>query len=189
MKDLKMFSREEVIKFCYQIPGQMWPVELGWLYDTFQYSKSHVEIGTYCGRSLFASAYSMSDATVISVDSGENITVSLDNEWVTTVRDVTLKKLHNGVKLELINAYSIDAALLCFKQGKKFDTIFIDGCHYYAECKADIEAWMPMLNPGGIMAGHDYWTQNVGVMEAVNDVLANKFYVATNTRIWVYKNE
>lgn len=185
-----MLTREEVIKFCYQIPGQMWPVELGWLYDTFQHSKSHAEIGTYCGRSLFASAYGMSSAEVVSVDNyGKCGTFSVDADWVESVKSATFKKFHSNINLKVLSFYSTDAATTCFKDGKRFDSIFIDACHEYAECKADIEAWMPMLNPGGIMAGHDYWTQNVGVIEAVNEVLAGKFYVATNTRIWVYKNE
>lgn len=34
--------------------------------------------------------------------------------------------------------------------------VFIDGDHSYEGCKADIEAFMPLLLPGGILACHDF---------------------------------
>lgn len=36
------------------------------------------------------------------------------------------------------------------------DFVFIDAVHYYAECLADIRAWMPKIHPGGMIAGDDY---------------------------------
>lgn len=37
-----------------------------------------------------------------------------------------------------------------------FDFIYIDGDHDEAPFRRDVEALWPLLNPGGIMAGHDY---------------------------------
>lgn len=34
--------------------------------------------------------------------------------------------------------------------------VFIDGDHSYEGCKGDIEAWVPHLVPGGILAVHDF---------------------------------
>ena len=34
--------------------------------------------------------------------------------------------------------------------------VFIDGDHSYEGAKGDIEAWVPLLPPGGIVAVHDY---------------------------------
>jgi hypothetical protein len=34
--------------------------------------------------------------------------------------------------------------------------VFIDGDHRYEEIKADIEAWLPVLDKSGYLAGHDY---------------------------------
>lgn len=41
-----------------------------------------------------------------------------------------------------------------WKQGG-IDLLFIDGDHTYKGCKADIEAWIPHVNPGGVVAFHD----------------------------------
>lgn len=37
-----------------------------------------------------------------------------------------------------------------------FDLIFIDGDHSYEGCAGDINAWLPHLKPGGVLAIHDY---------------------------------
>lgn len=39
---------------------------------------------------------------------------------------------------------------------KKPDMVFVDGDHSYEHCKADIEAWLPLIEPGGILAVHDF---------------------------------
>lgn len=36
------------------------------------------------------------------------------------------------------------------------EMIFIDGGHEYEECRGDIEAWLPHLYAGGVVAIHDY---------------------------------
>lgn len=36
------------------------------------------------------------------------------------------------------------------------DLVFIDGDHSYEGCKGDIEAWLPNIKPGGLIAIHDY---------------------------------
>lgn len=40
--------------------------------------------------------------------------------------------------------------------GRQVDMVFIDGDHSYEGAKGDIEAWLPLIKPGGIMAVHDY---------------------------------
>jgi predicted O-methyltransferase YrrM len=58
------------------------------------------------------------------------------------------------------------------------DLVFVDGGHQYHEAKGDIEIWMPLIKPGGIMAVHDYektakiW---VGVDKAVRELLIDKY--------------
>jgi hypothetical protein len=55
---------------------------------------------------------------------------------------------------------------------KSLDFVFIDGDHRYECVKADIEAWLPKVKPGGILAGHDYgWND---VTRAVQEVLGTK---------------
>jgi hypothetical protein len=37
----------------------------------------------------------------------------------------------------------------------RFDFVFVDGDHTYNSVKADIEAWWPLVNNGGLLCGHD----------------------------------
>lgn len=72
--------------------------------------------------------------------------------------------------------------------GRNPNMVFIDGDHSYEGCKGDIEAWMPHLVPGGIMAVHDYRKEDLqpdpngphpkpwpGVDSAVNELLIPNF--------------
>jgi hypothetical protein len=50
------------------------------------------------------------------------------------------------------------------------DFVFIDGDHRYECVKADIEAWLPKMKIGGILAGHDYGpTDSCPIHRAVHD--------------------
>ena len=177
-------NRQETITQCYQVPGQTWPVELGWLYDSISKSRSHAEIGTYCGRSLLASCAAMAPGSVV---------VSVDDasqwprpEWVDTVQRATVNLLPGHVDVSFLRMHSIDASRECQRLGQKFDSIFIDADHNYAECRADIEAWRTLLKPNGLLCGHDYLTQDVGVMDAVNEVFQGRHQVVPGTRIWFF---
>ena len=52
-----------------------------------------------------------------------------------------------------------------------FDFVFIDDDHTYPVTKANIEAWLPKVKAGGIIAGHDYRNGFPGVDKAVEAVL------------------
>lgn len=175
--------RTRTIQQCYQVPGQTWPLELGWLYDTISQSMSHAEIGTYCGRSLLASCAAMQPGAVImSVD---DESAWLDKQWVEAVLTATVNLIPHPMNQKRMS--SIDACRECKQEGFTFDSIFIDGCHEYAECKADIQAWMSLLKPGGLICGHDYWPVHVGVMDAVNEVFCGNHGVVQGTRLWFFR--
>ena len=178
-------NRDETIRQCYQVPGQMWPIELGWLYDNISKSNSHAEIGTYCGRSLLASCAGMQHGSrVVTVDNGS---LWQNTAWVQAVQNATMQLLEERLLIIEVAKHSIDAARYCQNEGFTFDSIFIDADHNYAECRADIEAWQPLLNAGGLLCGHDYWTQDVGVMDAVNEVFEGRHEVVPGTRIWTFR--
>lgn len=175
-----MIERHKCVTMCYDIPGRTWPAELCWMYDNFAKSMTHAEVGTYCGRSLLASCGGMQkNAKVIAVDNDSD---AFAPSWVKAMRRETYNLIPVGV--EELNIDSLAAALVCHNRKLKFDSVFIDGCHEFAECCADIQAWLPMIRSGGIIAGHDYWPANIGVMDAVNKYFRNGFEIVSGTRIW-----
>lgn len=59
-------------------------------------------------------------------------------------------------------------------QNEFFDVIIIDADHSYEGVKQDIDAWLPKLKPGGIIAGDDYNTGWSGVIQAVDEKFGSK---------------
>ena len=57
-----------------------------------------------------------------------------------------------------------------FNDGQ-FDFVFIDADHSYESVKKDIEAWMPKVKKGGVLAGHDI--HHPPVREAVTDCIGD----------------
>jgi uncharacterized Rossmann fold enzyme len=55
---------------------------------------------------------------------------------------------------------------------ESLDFVFIDADHSYEGCKADIDAWLPKVKRGGLVAGHDYENTEFpkfGVKKAVDE--------------------
>lgn len=50
--------------------------------------------------------------------------------------------------------------------------VYIDGGHDYEDVKRDIACWWPLVANGGILAGHDYCREGVGVRRAVDEFVA-----------------
>jgi predicted O-methyltransferase YrrM len=55
---------------------------------------------------------------------------------------------------------------------RNVDLVFIDAQHDYTSVRDDIVAWIPKLNPGGVLCGHDYTQEFPGVMDAVRTLFA-----------------
>lgn len=51
--------------------------------------------------------------------------------------------------------------------GGLFQFVYIDGCHKYESVVDDLQAWWPLVEQGGIFAGHDFDHEHRGVVEAV----------------------
>ncbi|HYC71169.1 MAG TPA: class I SAM-dependent methyltransferase [Opitutaceae bacterium] len=67
------------------------------------------------------------------------------------------------------------ARALAAKRGS-IDLIFVDGDHSYEGCKADIDAWLPFVRAGGVMAFHDFGSRASGVTRAIFETTkAGKF--------------
>jgi hypothetical protein len=57
----------------------------------------------------------------------------------------------------------------CFGDWPVFHLVFIDGDHSYQGACDDIRAWRGLVEPGGILAGHDYAERFPGVVRAVDE--------------------
>jgi len=57
-------------------------------------------------------------------------------------------------------------------EDNSLDFVFIDAGHSYENVLADINAWLPKVKKGGVIAGHDY-TNADGVRRAVNEIFTN----------------
>jgi predicted O-methyltransferase YrrM len=123
---------------------------------------------------------------VIAVDANVGYTVPL--AWVQGMRRLTLQMIQDmtQARAELIEAYSVDAARQVTERGLtgQVDSVFIDGNHNTAEVMADCQAWWPLLREGGTLCGHDYWSADPGVVDAVQRQFSGWHHVAANTRIW-----
>lgn len=182
-------------KAAVSIPGWLWPREAGGLYWHIRNSRSHLEIGSFCGKSLYVAAAAMNGGKIIAVDplstaatpDQGNITPGWD--WNRTVLNATITAIHEKfeTRVEWWETTSIEAMRRAVDLGLIFDTCYIDGNHRKAECQADIEGWLPMIRPGGKMLGHDYIPSCMGVMEAVNEVFECKHNLIPETRIWFYE--
>jgi hypothetical protein len=181
-------KRSEAVKRCYQIPGMCWPVELGVLWDLFSGTTRHVEIGTYCGRSLFVTAMSAAEgAEIISVEPlipvDQNIWPMPSPDWQRASLNATFAAIRYhrpDLVVTHLERTSVDA---CREFHGVASSIYIDGDHNFAEVLADIQGWKTRLADGGILAGHDYWPTDQGVIEAVH-ASGFAFEVIANTRIF-----
>eukprot|EP00931_Biecheleriopsis_adriatica_P118591 TRINITY_DN93956_c0_g1_i1.p1 TRINITY_DN93956_c0_g1~~TRINITY_DN93956_c0_g1_i1.p1 ORF type:complete len:401 (+),score=63.91 TRINITY_DN93956_c0_g1_i1:26-1228(+) len=63
---------------------------------------------------------------------------------------------------------------------ESLDLVFIDGDHRLESVIADIEAWWPVIRPGGILSGHDFAITFPGVVEA-----AIRFAMETELRLFI----
>lgn len=41
-----------------------------------------------------------------------------------------------------------------------FDVVYLDANHSYESVRDDIAAWWPLIKPGGVLAGHDYVSED-----------------------------
>lgn len=134
-----------------------------------------IEVGVWHGRTTKVLAEA-TGGVVFAVDTWEGVPGDSDQQerYYRAARDswsVFLRNLGPEIatgKVVPIKSDSVKAAArLLNDHGPTFDYIFIDADHRYEAVRADIEAYLPLLAPGGLFAGHDYhWP---GVKRAVDE--------------------
>lgn len=136
-----------------------------WLVSEVPDGGTIVEVGCWMGRSL-------SCLLVEAKNSGKRLNIHAVDAFQGSVGQLDLIKAAAEVDLEnvcrehadragypysLTRAKSVEAA----RQFRDCDAVFIDASHDTRSVMADIEAWLPRINPGGILSGHDANEQGV----------------------------
>lgn len=160
--------------------------------------KQGAEIGVGSGKNSAAMCKSIPGLKLICVDPWAKIALSPEGQRVKEITtehaqaryekakgklapyDVTLKRMTSMEAVREIESESLDF-------------VYIDGLHDFNSVMLDIINWSTKVRPGGIIAGHDYFTfYSSGVIRAVNSYTAahsiTNWYVtaeAAPTWFWV----
>lgn len=148
-----------------------------------------VEVGSWKGQSASFMAVEI-------VNSGKQIDFWCVDTWAGSpelmndpdvvsgeLQDVFLKNTHivreyiHALREESVKAASIFKDEVC-------DFVYIDADHSYEAVKADIEAWLPKVKVGGVLAGDDRTAG--GVAQALAELLPEHEIDGVNW-VWVKK--
>ena len=149
------------------IRGWMSEPELVWLAQQAETHNKIIEIGSFCGRSCRVLADNTT-GTVTAVD-----TWGIQHPAYGDTSGLFEKFKENMIgliNLRIVKMLSLDAAE--WLAGEQFDMVFIDADHQYSAIKADIQTWLPFVESGGLICGHDY-DDHDEVRRAVDEVLPN----------------
>lgn len=129
--------------------------------------KTVLELGAYEGLSTLQLASTAKGVVTVDTFDGKGTNEPKDTEEILwgnlqkAGQDICPVQVHKGLFSEVLP-----------RLDRKFDLVFIDGSHDYESVVADINLSEPLLNPGGMIAFHDYDTEDPGVVQAVDELVA-----------------
>jgi predicted O-methyltransferase YrrM len=149
------------------IHGWMTQDELEWLAEQASQRSTIAEIGSYRGRSTRALAENTA-GTIIAIDTWDGSSDFTPEQRAGLFEDFqrNMAGLDNVRPLRMTSLEASESL-----GDRQFDMIFIDAEHDYDNVKADIQAWLPRLKPGGLLCGHDYIDCYPGVLRAVGELV------------------
>ena len=157
-----------------QIEGWMSFNELTWLAQQAKQSSRILEVGSYKGRSARALADNTA-GVVYCIDPWEPVYYNDDSSINTDIHpDVLTEFIHNLEDvISHVKVIPHKQKFSEFYTTIKFDMIFLDGDHRYRELKYDIEHALAILQPNGLLCGHDYNMPGLpSVKRAVDELLS-----------------
>lgn len=159
-----------------------------------------LEIGSYRGRSSSVIGYAIAGTTselyCLDVWGGEGTkkvrqrdrsSLLLQDSEYAVLEDFLHNTAFIGDALRLFRGSSRQFANLL--PTGFFDLIFIDASHTYEDTYFDIELGFRCLKPGGIICGHDFHSDGIGVKKAVNEMISSSPTIreigkAPNSSVW-----
>jgi predicted O-methyltransferase YrrM len=131
-----------------------------------------IEIGSYAGESseLFAQKFKNVICIDPYIDDYDVNDITCSFAPMSEVRKVFEERISIYNNISLIPLLS-DDAINTLEEGKKFDLVYIDGMHTYDQIKKDITNYLPIINEGGFIAGHDFHPVYQGIIDGVRELL------------------
>lgn len=198
-KIMEKYGLKEIVNIsrAKKVDGYMADSELEWLATQAKTHKLIIEVGSWHGKSSRAIADNMmEDGILLCVDHWRGSETERDNNhqsanwedgdhaylgFLDSMWDLV------GTKVHPVRLSSKNAAKYIHSHNMKANMIFIDAGHTYEEVKADIEYWLPNLEQGGLICGHDAFHVNnpwPGVLKAAKEKFGLNVKQAPNTSIW-----
>lgn len=143
------------IRSALNTTGWMSVKELLWLADRAKESKVIIEVGCYLGRSTKCLADN-TDGVVYAIDPWEEFYPDNKGEKHSIEPNVYPKFQENLLEHIVAGKVKPIKEYFTYIPSIKADFIFIDGDHREDSVLHDIEVAEKMLNPNGIIAGHDF---------------------------------
>lgn len=132
-----------------------------------------VEVGCFKGHSvIYIASLAKQQARCVSIYAVDTFAGSPEHQKK-GITDFYDEFLDNVVSCGVSNyiepmKMTSEQASKCFAD-ESLDFVFLDGAHDYESVKKDIEAWLPKVKVGGVLAGHDFCMQWPGVIKAVDE--------------------
>lgn len=164
--------------------GWMLPPELEWLYLVAGEMASIVEVGSLHGRSAFA---------LLKGCRGPVYCIDPWNDEHGLCLPSFMRSCGGFPNLVPVQGYSpavqrhpmFDNLITT---GSRFDMVFIDGNHGWADIEADVEAWLPLTRR--LICGHDYQPEHgdaagyPDVARYIDERFAGRVFRPEGTSIW-----
>jgi hypothetical protein len=153
--------------------------------ERFPSNSRFVEVGSWKGRSSFFMCNSI-------IESKKDIEFFCVDTWQGSDEHKNSNQLEELYNIFLCNMKSVESYYFPLKldsisaskkfKDKSLDFVFIDAAHDYKSVKNDILAWLPKIKDTGVLAGHDYYPNNIewcGVYKAVNELFSKNIIKCT----------
>lgn len=178
---------DHAVEFAALVPGWMGDYDLRLLASWARGCRRVVEVGCWQGRSTTALALALPEGgRLFAVDHwrGETDRPDLTGPALRCCFERNCQSLIETGRVHPIGLHSLDAAVVV-GAGDPLDLVFVDAAHDYASVRDDIAAWLPLVRPGGAIAGHDHWQE--GVRRALDERFGGGQWTEASNHLWLWK--
>lgn len=150
---------------------------------SYQKRSHFVEVGSWKGKSACFMAVEI-------INSHKSIKFDCVDCWLEEKAYSEFIKNTRPVSgsINVVKQYSKEASK--YYLNNSLDFVFIDAHHTYKAVTEDIKYWYPKVRPGGILAGHDFWSKtDTKCISEVNEAVEDYFkadFKSTEEGCWIH---